>query len=100
MGVQIFKPMDLSKISPMKALHYKGGRYEVLGTGNREADGVRQVIYRDIHGEIWIRPLQEFVQYVTNAEGESVPRFTLYVDGANAPACVPLEALTNPESAS
>lgn len=99
MGVSVIKMGDFNKLSPLKARHYKGGIYEVISTGLRESNRETQVIYRDTTGQIWIRPLAEFVQFVTDADGNAVQRFTLFTDGANAPACVPIEALTNPEPA-
>lgn len=40
--------------------HSKGGMYRVLARGLLEADLTPMVIYDDIEGKIWIRPVVEF----------------------------------------
>lgn len=50
--------------------HYKGERYEVVGTAFTEADCTEMVIYfLEPNGNWWVRPLSEFVT-----------KFTLLVD--------------------
>lgn len=41
--------------------HRKGGRYEVLGVAQVEADLSRVVVYRSAAGSMWTRPLAEFM---------------------------------------
>jgi hypothetical protein len=40
--------------------HSKGGMYRVLARGVLEADETPMVIYDDVSGKIWIRPVVEF----------------------------------------
>lgn len=40
--------------------HRKGGLYRVLGQGVLEADRSAVVLYDDLEGTIWVRPLAEF----------------------------------------
>lgn len=70
-------------------LHYKGGRYEVLGLGLQEADHLPVVVYRpeagempaDVHpSDFWTRPLDSFngeviVGGLEDWSREVVPRF-------------------------
>ena len=57
-------------------LHYKGGRYFVLGVGRHSETLEELVIYRSISDsqDLWVRPLQMFMENVIY-EGEEVPRF-------------------------
>ncbi|MDD2844897.1 MAG: DUF1653 domain-containing protein [Rhodoferax sp.] len=58
--------------------HYKGGRYTVVGSCLIEATLQPGVLYQPEQGDsqevIWMRPLAEFHDLVTTAEG-LVPRF-------------------------
>lgn len=58
--------------------HYKGGRYTVVGTCLIEATLQPGVLYKPLQGDsqnvLWMRPLAEFHDQVTTAEG-LVPRF-------------------------
>lgn len=59
--------------------HYKrGGRYEIVCLALLEATGENMVVYKALYddGQIWIRPLEEFVEEV-EWEGKRVRRFTL-----------------------
>ena len=40
--------------------HRKGGLYRVLGRGILEADRSDVVIYDDVEGTVWVRPVVEF----------------------------------------
>ena len=57
-------------------LHYKGGRYFVLGVGKHSETLEEFVIYRSIsdNPKFWIRPLQMFTENVTH-EDKEIPRF-------------------------
>ncbi len=56
--------------------HYKGNRYELIGTANHSETLEKMVVYKALYGEgdIWVRPL-----YMWNEEvevmGKRVPRF-------------------------
>ena len=57
--------------------HFKGNKYEVIGTGLHSETQEEMVIYKALYddGQIWIRPLSmwdEMVEY----NGEMVKRFT------------------------
>lgn len=54
--------------------HYKGGKYEVLGTGKHSETGEELVVYRSNDGKIWARPKGMFVGTVQRTGG-NVPRF-------------------------
>ena len=58
--------------------HYKGGRYTVVGVCLIEATLQPGVLYKPLQGDsqdvTWMRPLAEFHDLVTTAEGV-VPRF-------------------------
>lgn len=68
---------------PLKAgdmlRHYKGGLYQVVGICRIEATLEAGVLYKARQGDeaiIWMRPLAEFHDIVTSAEGR-VPRFAV-----------------------
>jgi hypothetical protein len=70
--------------------HYKGGRYTVVGTCLIEATLQPGVLYKPQQGDsqdvTWMRPLAEFHDLVTTAEGR-VPRFVQIADpNEKAPA--------------
>lgn len=58
--------------------HYKGNRYEVIGTGTHTETDERFVVYRPLYDsatELWIRPITMFEETVL-VDGKTVPRFT------------------------
>lgn len=63
--------------------HYKGGRYTVVGACLIEATLQPGVLYKPLQGDsqdvTWMRPLAEFHELVTTAEGV-VPRFVQVAD--------------------
>ncbi len=65
--------------------HFKGQRYEVLGTARHSETEEVLVVYRPLYGEgrLWVRPLAMFTDNVER-DGQSLPRFR-YV-GEPAPA--------------
>jgi hypothetical protein len=71
--------------------HYKGGRYTVVGACLIEATLQPGVLYQPQQGDsqdvTWMRPLAEFHDLVTTAEGR-VPRFVQIAD-ANEKAPAP-----------
>jgi hypothetical protein len=54
--------------------HYKGGIYEVIGTGTHTETGEELVFYKDTLGKHWIRPKGMFREEV-EIDGKKVPRF-------------------------
>lgn len=58
--------------------HYKGARYEVLGTAQHSETEQLLVVYRALYGEhgLWVRPLEMFTEKVTR-NGQRQPRFAL-----------------------
>lgn len=58
--------------------HYKGQRYQVLGTARHSETLEELVVYRALYGEhgLWVRPAPMFAETVT-VDGQPLPRFTL-----------------------
>ena len=58
--------------------HYKGQRYQVLGTARHSETLEELVVYRALYGErgLWVRPAGMFGQTVL-VDGRPVPRFAL-----------------------
>ena len=44
--------------------HYKGGTYEVLGTGKHHETGEELVVYRGTDGQLWVRPKEQFTEII------------------------------------
>lgn len=65
-----------ASVAPGQYLHYKGGRYEVIGTARHSETEVDHVVYRPLYGEgaLWIRPLTMWNELV-EVNGVHVPRF-------------------------
>lgn len=62
--------------------HFKGGRYEVLGSARHSETGEQLVVYRPLYGEggLWVRPAAMFTEEVER-DGDTRPRFR-YVEPA------------------
>ena len=58
--------------------HFKGRRYEVVGTARHCETEELYVVYRPLYGDggLWIRPALQFTQTVER-DGKAVPRFAL-----------------------
>jgi hypothetical protein len=58
--------------------HYKGQRYQVLGTARHSETLEELVVYRALYGErgLWVRPTAMFAQTVV-VDGVPVSRFAL-----------------------
>jgi hypothetical protein len=58
--------------------HYKGQRYQVLGTARHSETLEELVVYRALYGEhgLWVRPMAMFMETVM-VDGEPVSRFAL-----------------------
>ena len=56
--------------------HYKGNRYELIGTANHSETLEKMVVYKALYGEgdIWVRPLYMWDEEV-ELMGTRVPRF-------------------------
>lgn len=54
--------------------HYKGGLYNVIGTGTHTETGEACVIYEDTVGQVWIRPVEMF-QGKVEVDGKEINRF-------------------------
>ncbi|PIT92646.1 MAG: DUF1653 domain-containing protein [Candidatus Harrisonbacteria bacterium CG10_big_fil_rev_8_21_14_0_10_42_17] len=56
--------------------HFKGNRYEVIGTAKDSETLEEMVIYKALYGEhdTWIRPLAMFEESITR-DGKTFPRF-------------------------
>lgn len=86
-----FKERQLQPLPPGTQLrHYKGGRYTVVGTCLIESTLQAGVLYKPLQGDsqdvTWMRPLAEFHDLVTTADGV-VPRFEKIAESAeNTPA--------------
>ena len=60
-----------------KYIHYKGKKYEVIGTALHSETMEELVVYRPLYksiSELWVRPAKMFTENVT-IEGKEVPRF-------------------------
>ncbi len=66
----------MDKIQCGRYRHYKGQEYEVLGVAKHSETEEDLVVYRPLYGkgDLWVRPLQMFVEKVVKEEGE-VARF-------------------------
>lgn len=64
-------------IQPGVYRHYKGQNYEVTCVATHSETQEVLVVYRCLYGDFswWVRPLAMFQETVTNADGETVPRF-------------------------
>jgi len=64
------------KIKLGKYQHYKGKRYEILGTAKHSETLEKFVVYKALYGEgeFWIRPLEMFLEEV-EFNGKKVQRF-------------------------
>lgn len=54
--------------------HYKGGLYNVIGTGTHTETGEQCAIYEDQVGQVWIRPVDMFRGKV-EVDGKEINRF-------------------------
>lgn len=58
--------------------HYKGNTYEVIGMAKHSETHEDMVVYRALHksdlSELWVRPLQIFLEEV-EVNGQKIPRF-------------------------
>ena len=68
------------KLKLGKYKHYKGKEYEVIGIARHSETLEELVVYKALYqndGEnLWVRPLQMFLE-VVEIEGKKMPRFEL-----------------------
>lgn len=66
----------LPALDPGLYVHYKGGRYEVIGVARHSETHEPLVVYRPLYGEgaLWVRPYAMFVERVV-IDGVEQPRF-------------------------
>jgi hypothetical protein len=59
--------------------HFKGKNYRIIGVGCHSESLQEMVIYEALYenpkGRLWVRPLEMFLETVTDTAGKSVPRF-------------------------
>ena len=72
---------------PGRYRHYKGGRYQVIGTARHSETDEQLVVYRCLYDNdsLWVRPLAMFVETVI-VEGREVPRFEPVAEESVGPA--------------
>lgn len=63
-------------IAPGIYEHFKGSRYEVIGTGTHSETGEALVFYRKLYDDysFWVRPAAMFGEHVSR-DGYDGPRF-------------------------
>lgn len=58
--------------------HYKGGEYELISYDVIHTEtGERLVVYKNLRGQVFARPQEQFYGIVETEEGKKVPRFVL-----------------------
>ena len=68
----------MAKVKPGKYQHFKGKKYEVIGTAKHSETLEEFVIYKALYGKkkLWIRPKNNFLEKV-EFKGKKVKRFEL-----------------------
>ena len=68
----------MSTIKPGIYRHFKGKRYEVIGTAKHSETLEEMVVYRALYGEggLWVRPASMWNETVER-DGKDFQRFTL-----------------------
>ena len=66
----------MTKIKLGEYQHYKGNKYEVIGTARHSETLEKMVVYRALYGEgeLWVRPLAMFTENV-KINDNPIPRF-------------------------
>ena len=64
-------------IKPGPYTHFKGGKYEVIGSATHSETMEEMVLYRSLQGDgaLWVRPRKMWDEIVER-EGREVTRFT------------------------
>jgi hypothetical protein len=57
--------------------HYKGNLYQLLSVARHSETQEVMAVYQCLYGEyqVWVRPLDMFLEHVQLDNGQSVPRF-------------------------
>ena len=68
-------------IKPGKYTHFKGNKYEVIGTAIHSETLEEMILYRPLHGDgtLWVRPAVMWDELVEH-DGKLVRRFTCESD--------------------
>ena len=68
-------------IKPGKYRHFKGNKYEVIGTAKHSETMEEMVVYRALYGEfgLWVRPASMWEETVER-DGKTYKRFTYIGD--------------------
>ena len=68
-------------IKPGKYVHFKGNKYEVIGTAIHSETLEEMVVYRALYGDggLWVRPASMWDEIVEH-DGRQGKRFTLVDD--------------------
>jgi hypothetical protein len=64
----------MDTLEPGPYMHFKGGRYEVVGEARHSETEERMAVYRSADGFLWVRPLDMFLDDAM-VDGSAVPRF-------------------------
>jgi hypothetical protein len=64
----------METLEPGPYVHFKGGRYDVVGEARHSESEERMAVYRSADGSLWVRPLDMFLGEAM-VGGVSVPRF-------------------------
>ena len=67
----------MSTVKPGRYRHFKGGRYEVIGTARHSETLEEMVVYRALYGDggLWVRPAAMWDEIVER-DSYRGPRFT------------------------
>lgn len=65
----------METLEPGPYVHFKGGRYDVVGEALHSETEERLVVYRSADGRLWVRPLEMFLGTAQLDDGVVVPRF-------------------------
>jgi hypothetical protein len=64
----------METLEPGPYMHFKGGRYDVVGEARHSESEERMAVYRSADGSLWVRPLDMFLGEAM-VGGVAVPRF-------------------------
>ncbi|KQO05802.1 hypothetical protein ASF06_17280 [Agreia sp. Leaf244] len=64
----------MDTLEPGPYVHFKGGRYDLVGEARHSETEERLAVYRSADGSLWVRPLEMFLGEAI-VDGVAVPRF-------------------------
>jgi len=75
--MNINRQLEYKMIELGKYIHYKGNKYEVIGTATHSETLEEMVVYRALYGDggLWVRPAAMWNEIV-ELNGKRVERFT------------------------